>query len=89
MAQVYREMAAPKLKNLERAGFIIFLYSLIFTAGVAFFASPRSATRAAAVSMLTILIDALRSHGGAQPEPRSAVSGSCSYRRSVSASDGC
>jgi amino acid transporter len=38
MAQVYREMAAPKLKNLERAGFIIFLYSLIFTAGVAFLA---------------------------------------------------
>ena len=38
MAQVYREIAAPKLKNLERAGFIIFLYSLIFTAGVAFLA---------------------------------------------------
>src|SRR5205823_403825 len=29
MAQVYREMAAPKLKNLERAGFVIFIYSLI------------------------------------------------------------
>src|SRR6266571_875488 len=38
MAQVYREMAAPKLKNLERAGFIIFIYSLVFTAGVAFLA---------------------------------------------------
>ena len=38
MAQVYREMAAPKLKNLERAGFVIFLYSLIFTAGVSFLA---------------------------------------------------
>src|SRR5437867_1940916 len=38
MAQVYREIAAPKLKNLERAGFIIFLYSLVFTAGVAFLA---------------------------------------------------
>ncbi|HZP32738.1 MAG TPA: APC family permease [Candidatus Acidoferrales bacterium] len=38
MAQVYREIEHPKLKNLEKAGFVIFLYSLIFTAGVAFFA---------------------------------------------------
>src|SRR5579871_2529288 len=38
MAQVYREVEAPKLKNLEKAGFVIFVYSLIFTAGVAFFA---------------------------------------------------
>jgi amino acid transporter len=38
MAQVYREMEAPKLRNLEKAGFVIFIYSLIFTAGVAFFA---------------------------------------------------
>ncbi|HXC31913.1 MAG TPA: amino acid permease [Verrucomicrobiae bacterium] len=38
MAQVYREVEHPKLKNLEKAGFVIFLYSLIFTAGVAFFA---------------------------------------------------
>src|SRR4029453_12296877 len=37
MAQVYREIEYPKLKNLEKAGFIIFLYSLIFTAGTAFF----------------------------------------------------
>lgn len=38
MAQVYREIEHPKLKNLEKAGFIIFIYSLVFTAGVAFFA---------------------------------------------------
>src|SRR5258706_2330107 len=38
MAQVYREIEHPKLKNLEKAGFIIFLYRMIFTAGVAFFA---------------------------------------------------
>ena len=38
MAQVYREIEHPKLKNLEKAGFVIFLYSIIFTAGVAFFA---------------------------------------------------
>jgi hypothetical protein len=39
MAQVYREIEHPKLRNLEKAGFVIFLYSLIFTAGVAFFAT--------------------------------------------------
>jgi len=38
MAQVYREIEHPKLKNLEKAGFVIFVYSLIFTAGVSFFA---------------------------------------------------
>src|SRR6202163_1264153 len=38
MAQVYREIEHPKLRNLEKAGFVIFLYSLMFTAGVAFFA---------------------------------------------------
>jgi amino acid transporter len=37
LAQVYREIEHPKLRNLEKAGFVIFLYSLIFTAGVAFF----------------------------------------------------
>ena len=37
MAQVYREIEHPKLKNLEKAGFVIFLYSLVFTAGSAFF----------------------------------------------------
>ncbi len=38
LAQVYREVQHPKLRNLEKAGFVIFVYSLIFTAGVAFFA---------------------------------------------------
>jgi amino acid transporter len=38
MAQVYREVEHPKLPNLEKAGFVIFLYSLVFTAGVSFFA---------------------------------------------------
>lgn len=37
MAQVYREIEHPKLPNLKKAALIIFLYSLIFTAGVAFF----------------------------------------------------
>jgi len=38
LAQVYREIEHPKLKNLEKAGFVIFAYSLVFTAGVSFFA---------------------------------------------------
>jgi len=39
LAQVYREIEHPKLRNLEKAGFIIFIYSVVFTAGVSFFAS--------------------------------------------------
>ena len=38
LAQVYREVEHPKLKNLEKTGLVIFTYSLIFTAGVSFFA---------------------------------------------------
>ncbi len=38
LAQVNREIASPKLKNLERAGLVIFLYSLLFTSLVSFFA---------------------------------------------------
>ncbi|MBZ5506537.1 MAG: APC family permease [Acidobacteriia bacterium] len=38
LAQVNREIQAPKLKNLERAGLVIFLYSLLFTSLVSFFA---------------------------------------------------
>src|SRR5262249_7759616 len=37
MAQGYREIEHPKLKNLEKGGFVIFIYSWIFTAGTAFF----------------------------------------------------
>jgi amino acid transporter/nucleotide-binding universal stress UspA family protein len=39
LAQVNREIAHPKLKNLEKAGFVIFLYSLLFTSLVSFFAA--------------------------------------------------
>ena len=38
LAQVNREIAHPKLKNLERAGFVIFVYSMMFTSLVSFFA---------------------------------------------------
>jgi hypothetical protein len=39
LAQVYREIEHPKLRNLEKAGFVIFIYSLSFTAGVSFLAA--------------------------------------------------
>ncbi|HEV2305530.1 MAG TPA: APC family permease [Candidatus Acidoferrales bacterium] len=39
LAQVYREIEHPKLKNLKKAGVVIVLYSVIFTAGVSFLAS--------------------------------------------------
>jgi len=38
LAQVNRELEHPKHKNLMRAGFVIFLYSLLFTSLVSFFA---------------------------------------------------
>ena len=38
LAQVYREIESPKLPNLKRAGLIIFIYSLVFTSLVSFFA---------------------------------------------------
>jgi len=37
MAQVYREIEHPKLPNLKKSALVIFIYSLVFTAGVAFF----------------------------------------------------
>jgi amino acid transporter len=39
LAQVNRELAHPKHKNLMRAGLVIFVYSLLFTSLVSFFAS--------------------------------------------------
>jgi hypothetical protein len=38
LAQVYREIEAPKLKNLQKTGRVVILYSLIFTSLVSFFA---------------------------------------------------
>jgi len=38
LAQVYREIEHPKVKNLQRTGMVIFLYSLLFTSLVSFFA---------------------------------------------------
>ena len=38
LAQVYREIEHPKLPNLKKTGFIIFIYSLVFTSLVSFFA---------------------------------------------------
>jgi amino acid transporter len=38
LAQVYREIEAPKLENLKRAALVIFVFSFVFTTSVAFFA---------------------------------------------------
>jgi amino acid transporter len=38
LAQVYREIEYPKVVNLKRTGLVIFLYSLLFTSLVSFFA---------------------------------------------------
>ena len=38
LAQVARELEHPKLKNLKRAGFIIFIFSMVFTSLASFFA---------------------------------------------------
>jgi amino acid transporter len=38
LAQVYREIEAPKLPNLRKTGLVVILYSLIFTSLVSFFA---------------------------------------------------
>src|SRR5947208_6045392 len=39
LAQVYREIEHPKLPNLKKTAVIIFIYSLVFTSLVSFFAS--------------------------------------------------
>lgn len=38
LAQVYREIEHPKLANLKKTGFVIFVYSLVLTSLVSFFA---------------------------------------------------
>ncbi|HZR24981.1 MAG TPA: APC family permease [Vicinamibacterales bacterium] len=38
LAQVYREIEHPKVQNLKRTGMVIFVYSLLFTSLVSFFA---------------------------------------------------
>ncbi len=38
LAQVYREVESPKLPNFKKAAFIVFVYSVVLTAGVCFLA---------------------------------------------------
>jgi amino acid transporter/nucleotide-binding universal stress UspA family protein len=38
LAQVYREVESPKMRNFKRAAFIVFVYSLVVTAGISFLA---------------------------------------------------
>jgi amino acid transporter len=39
LAQVYREIEDPKIKNLKKAAFAVFLFSIIFTGGLTFLSS--------------------------------------------------
>jgi len=48
LAQVYREIEHPKLPNLKKTAFVVFIYSMLFTSLVSFFAFmiiPDRATR--------------------------------------------
>jgi amino acid transporter/nucleotide-binding universal stress UspA family protein len=38
LAQVYREVESPKLLNFRKAALVVFVYSLVFTAGISFLA---------------------------------------------------
>ncbi len=38
LAQVYREVESPKLANFKKAAFIVFVYSLVLTSLISFFA---------------------------------------------------
>jgi amino acid transporter/nucleotide-binding universal stress UspA family protein len=38
LAQVFREVESPKLKNFKKAAFIVFIYSLVLTGGISFLA---------------------------------------------------
>jgi nucleotide-binding universal stress UspA family protein len=38
LAQVYREVQSPKLPNFKKAAFVVFVYSLLFTASISFLA---------------------------------------------------
>ncbi len=49
LAQVYREIKDPKLPNLKKTAFVVFVYSMLFTSLVSFFAFmiiPDAQTRA-------------------------------------------
>ena len=38
LAQVYREVESPKLKNFKKAALVVFVYSVVLTAGISFLA---------------------------------------------------
>lgn len=38
LAQVYREVESPKLRNFKKAAFLVFVYSLLFTGLISFLA---------------------------------------------------
>jgi amino acid transporter len=38
LAQVYREVESPKMKNFKKAAFVVFIYSIVLTGGISFLA---------------------------------------------------
>ena len=38
LAQVYREVESPKMKNFKKAAFVVFVYSVVLTGGISFLA---------------------------------------------------
>ncbi len=38
LAQVFREVEAPKMKNFKKAAFVVFVYSIVLTVGISFLA---------------------------------------------------
>lgn len=60
LAQVYREIEAPKQKNLLRAAFVVFVFSLVFTgfsSMACFMIIPEKVRHLAGDNMLNALVD--------------------------------
>jgi amino acid transporter len=62
LAQVYREIEHPKLPNLKKTAFIIFVYSLLFTSLVSFFAYMIITDQKTRLSFSDNLIGGLATH---------------------------
>ena len=80
LAQVYREIEHPKVKNLKRAGFVIVIYSLLFTSLVSFFATA-IIPDADRPHFYDNLISGLAMHVAGPPDGPPAVPGLCRGRR--------
>ncbi len=62
LAQVYREIEHPKLPNLKKTAFVVFVYSMLFTSLVSFFAFMIIPDRSARLAYKDNLIAGLAMH---------------------------